>query len=172
PLTRQVAIRVGFDVGDPTFGRAISPLRGLVGLSVFKAGESALALPVAVHPIVAGIQKFLLVIIMTWLALRLIEVMSQFVRRRLPERSVITVPNAQFLTVQVENLQERDRILFNTTLRLRYETSPDQLRWVLVRIRALLDTHPRLDPDSSRVRFSGFGASSLDVELFVYVRTR
>ena len=33
-------------------------------------------------------------------------------------------------------------------------------------------SHPRLDPDSSRVRFSGFGASSLDVELFVYVRTR
>jgi MscS family membrane protein len=85
---------------------------------------------------------------------------------------VITIPNAQFLTLQVENLQERDRILFNTTLRLRYETAPDQLRWILVRVRALLDTHPRLDPDSSRVRFSGFGASSLDVELFVYVRTR
>ena len=275
PLSRRVAIRAGFDVTDPTFGKALSPLRGLVGLAVFKAGESSLALPVAVHPIVVGIQKFLLVIIMTWLALRLIEILSQIVRRRLlrrqeppsqpvidfiqrglkimvtvlavlmlleavgvqvsaliaaigvggigialaaqrtvenlfgglavvgdrpvqegdfckvgdqqgtveriglwstrlrtPERSVITIPNARFLNLQVENLQERDRILFNTTLRLRYETSPDQLRWVLVRVRALLDAHPRLDPDSSRVRFSGFGASSLDVELFVYVRTR
>jgi MscS family membrane protein len=55
---------------------------------------------------------------------------------------------------------------------LRYETSPDQLRWVLVTIRSLLDAHPRVDPDSSRARFIGFGASSLDVELFVYVRTR
>jgi MscS family membrane protein len=55
---------------------------------------------------------------------------------------------------------------------LRYETTPDQLRWVLVRLCALIDAHPRLDPDTSRVRFSGFGASSLDVELFVYVRTR
>ena len=275
PLSRRVAIRAGFDVTDPTFGKALSPLRGLVGLAVFKAGESSLALPVAVHPIVVGIQKFLLVIIMTWLALRLIEILSQIVRRRLlrrqeppsqpvidfiqrglkimvtvlavlmlleavgvqvsaliaaigvggigialaaqrtvenlfgglavvgdrpvqegdfckvgdqqgtveriglwstrlrtPERSVITIPNARFLNLQVENLQQRDRILFNTTLRLRYETSPDQLRWVLVRIRALLDAHSRLDPDSSRVRFSGFGASSLDIELFVYVRTR
>jgi len=275
PLTRRVAIRAGFDVSDPTFGRAISPLRGLVGLIVFKAGESGLALPVVVQPIVVGIQKFLLVIIMTWLALRLIEVLSQVVRWRLlrrreppnqpvidfiqrglkivvavlavlmlleavgvqvsaliaaigvggigvalaaqrtvenlfgglavvgdrpvqegdacrvgdqqgtveriglwstrlrtPERSVITIPNAQFLTLQVENFQERDRILFNTALRLRYETAPDQLRWILVRIRALLEAHPRLDPDSSRVRFSGFGASALDVELFVYVRTR
>jgi MscS family membrane protein len=275
PVTRRVAIRAGFDVSDPTFGRAISPLRGLVALVVFKAGESSLALPVAVQPIVVGVQKFVLVIIMTWLALRLIEVSSQLVRRRLlrrreppsqpiidfiqrglkivvsvlavlmlleavgvqvsaliaaigvggigvalaaqrtvenlfgglavvgdqpvqegdfcrfgeqqgtveriglwstrlrtPERSVITIPNALFLTARVENLQERDRILFNTILRLRYETSPDQLRWVLVRIRTLLDAHPRVDPDTSRARFSGFGASSLDVELFVYVRTR
>jgi MscS family membrane protein len=275
PVTRRVAIRAGFDVSDPTFGRAISPLRGLVALVVFKAGESSLALPVAVQPIIVGVQKFVLVIVMTWLALRLIEVSSQLVRRRLlrrreppsqpiidfiqrglkivvsvlavlmlleavgvqvsaliaaigvggigvalaaqrtvenlfgglavvgdqpvqegdfcrfgeqqgtveriglwstrlrtPERSVITIPNALFLTARVENLQERDRILFNTILRLRYETSPDQLRWVLVRIRTLLDAHPRVDPDTSRARFSGFGASSLDVELFVYVRTR
>ena len=93
-------------------------------------------------------------------------------RLRTPERSVITIPNALFLTARVENLQERDRILFNTIVRLRYETTPDQVRWVLVRIRALLDAHPRVDPDTSRARFSGFGASSLDIELFVYVRTR
>jgi len=275
PLTRRIAIRAGFDVSDPTFGRALSPLRGLVGLIVFKAGESSLALPVSVQPLIIGIQKFLLVIILAWLALRLIEIMSQVVRRRLlrrqeppnqpvidfitrglkivvsvlavlmlleavgvqvsaliaaigvggigialaaqrtvenlfgglavvgdrpvqegdfckvgqqqgtveriglwstrvrtPDRSVITIPNAQFLTLQVENLQERDRILFNTNLRLCYETTPDQLRWILVRTRALLDAHPRVDPDTSRVRFSGFGESSLDLELFVYVRTR
>src|SRR5215471_16948857 len=275
PLTRRIAIRAGFDVSDPTFGRALSPLRGLVGLIVFKAGESSLALPVSVQPLIIGIQKFLLVIILAWLALRLIEMMSQVVRRRLlrrqeppnqpvvdfitrglkimvsvlavlmlleavgvqvsaliaaigvggigvalaaqrtvenlfgglavvgdrpvqegdfckvgqqqgtveriglwstrvrtPDRSVITIPNAQFLTLQVENLQERDRILFNTNLRLCYETTPDQLRWILVRTRALLDAHPRVDPDTSRVRFSGFGESSLDLELFVYVRDR
>jgi len=275
PLSRRILSRAGFDVSDPTFGRAISPLRGLIALGIFKAGESSLALPATVHPLVVGVQKFVLVIIMSWLALRLIEVSSQLVRRRLlrrqeppnqpvvdfiqrglkivvsvlaalmlleavgvqvsaliaaigvggigialaaqrtvenlfgglavvgdrpvqegdfckfgdqqgtveriglwstrlrtPERSVITIPNAQFLTARVENLQERDRILFNTIVRLRYETTPDQVRWVLVRIRALLDAHPRIDPDTSRARFSGFGASSLDIELFVYVRTR
>ena len=275
PLSRRIMTRAGFDVSDPSFGRAISPLRGLIGLVVFKIGEPSLALPVSVRPLVIGVQKFVLVIVMSWLALRLIEISSQLIRRsllrrheppsqpvidfiqrglkitisvlavlmlleavgvqvsalvaaigvggigialaaqrtvenlfgglavvgdrpvqegdfcrfgnqqgtveriglwstrvRTPERSVITVPNAQFLTLLVENLQERDRMLFSTTLRLRYETSPDQLRWVLVNIRGLLDAHPRVDPDSSRARFSGFGASSLDVELFVYVRTR
>src|SRR5262249_6088794 len=99
-------------------------------------------------------------------------------RLRTPEHSVLTLPqppllpvhNSQFLTLKGETLQEPYRILFNTTLRLRYETTPDQLRWVLVSIRSLIDAHPRLDPDTSRVRFSGFGPSSLDVELFVYVR--
>ncbi|MGH7305311.1 MAG: mechanosensitive ion channel family protein, partial [Candidatus Rokuibacteriota bacterium] len=86
PLTRRVAIRAGFDVSDPAFGRALAPLRGLVGLIVFKAGEASLVLPVSVHPVVVGIQKILLVIIMSWLALRLIEVASQIVRRRLLRR--------------------------------------------------------------------------------------
>src|SRR5437867_585369 len=35
-------------------------------------------------------------------------------RLRTPDRSVITIPNARFLNLEVENLQQRDRILFNT----------------------------------------------------------
>jgi MscS family membrane protein len=40
-----------------------------------------------------------------------------------------------------------------------------------VRLRELLYAHPRIDPDPARVRFVGFGAQSLDVEVFAYVRT-
>ena len=64
PLTRRIAIRTGFDVTDPTFGKALAPLRGLVGLIAFKIGESSLALPVVVQPVIIGIQKFVLIIIM------------------------------------------------------------------------------------------------------------
>src|SRR5262249_56256797 len=66
--------------------KALAPLRGLVGLIAFKIGESSLALPVVVQPVIIGIQKFVLIVIMTWLALRLIEIMSQVVRRRLLRR--------------------------------------------------------------------------------------
>jgi MscS family membrane protein len=86
PVSRRILDRAGFDVSDPTFGRAISPIRGLIGLGIFKAGESSLALPATVHPFVVGVQKFVLVIIMSWLALRFIEVSSQLVRRRLLRR--------------------------------------------------------------------------------------
>jgi MscS family membrane protein len=86
-------------------------------------------------------------------------------------RSVVSVPNAQFLMLQVENIQRRDRILFQTTLPLRYETTPDQLRWIVVRIREMFYSHPRVDPDPARVRLTGFGAHSLDVEVFAYILT-
>ena len=92
-------------------------------------------------------------------------------RLRTPERSVVSVSNAQFVALQIENLSLRDRILFSATLPLRCETTPDQLRWLLVRLRELLYAHPRVDPDPARVRFTGFGPGALNVEVFAYVRT-
>jgi small-conductance mechanosensitive channel len=73
--------------------------------------------------------------------------------------------------MQLENLARRDRMLLKTTLELRYETTPDQLRFVLAELRRLLIAHPRVDRDPARVRFVGFGAHSLDVEVFAYVLT-
>ena len=86
-------------------------------------------------------------------------------------RTVISVPNSTFSSMALENFGPRDRILLHTTLGLRYETSPDQLRFVLVELRRLLLGHPKIDNDPARVRFVGFGSSSLDVEIFAYART-
>jgi MscS family membrane protein len=93
-------------------------------------------------------------------------------RLRAPDRTLITVPNAVLANLQIENLGGRDRLLLNLVLGLRYETTPDQLRWVLARLRGLLLAHPMVDEDPARVRLKAFGASSLDVEIFAYVATR
>ena len=73
--------------------------------------------------------------------------------------------------MQLENFTRRDRIWFHTTIGLRYETTPDQLRYVLVELKKLLVGHPRVYPDPARARFVGFGAYSLDIEIFAYVKT-
>ena len=73
--------------------------------------------------------------------------------------------------LQLENFGARDRIRFHTILGLRYETSADQLRHVLIELRRLLISHPRVSPDPARVRLVGFGAYSLDLELYAYVST-
>jgi MscS family membrane protein len=57
------------------------------------------------------------------------------------------------------------------TIGLRYETTPDQLRWVLVELKRLLLSHPKVSPDPARVRFTKLGASSLDIEIFAFVKT-
>ncbi len=94
------------------------------------------------------------------------------VRLRGIDRTVIAVPNAEFCQIQLVNFTRRDAILLQTRLGLRYETTPDQLRLVLARLRELLIRHPKVSPDPARVRFVEYGASSLDVEIFAYVNTR
>ena len=92
-------------------------------------------------------------------------------RIRGEDRTLTTIPNAALAKMPIVNLSQRDRLLIQTVIGLRYETSPEQLRYVLVKLRELLLGHPRVDSDSIRVRFIGFGASSLDVQVTGYVMT-
>ena len=99
------------------------------------------------------------------------EIGVRSTRVRTLDRTLVTVANADFSAMQLENFAERDRIWYHPTLGLRYETSPDQMRTILARVRRMLLEHERVDPDPARVRFKSFGASSLDIEVFAYVRT-
>ncbi len=69
------------------------------------------------------------------------------------------------------NLTRRDRMVFRPTLALRGETTCDQLRFVLARLRELLLAHPRVTDDPARVRFASFEGSALNVEIFAYADT-
>ncbi len=99
------------------------------------------------------------------------EIGLRSTRVRTLDRTVITIPNAEFAKLQLENFTRRDRILLKTTLGVRYETTPAQLRLLPTRLREMLLAHPKVLNDPLRVRFAGFGAYSLDFELFAYVRT-
>lgn len=92
-------------------------------------------------------------------------------RVRTLDRTVVTIPNAQFASLELENFAARDRIWLHPMLGLRYETTAEQLRYVLVELKKMLLAHPKVDPNPARVRFVGFGAYSLDLEVFAYVRT-
>jgi small-conductance mechanosensitive channel len=85
------------------------------------------------------------------------------------DRTVITVPNAEFSKREIVNFANRDRILMEATLRLRYDTSEDQLRYLLTKLWELLVAHPAILDREARVRFSGFATDSLNVDIFGYV---
>jgi MscS family membrane protein len=92
-------------------------------------------------------------------------------RIRTLERTLVTIPNAEFSAMQIENFARRDRVFLSTRIGVRYETTPDQLRYLLIELKAMLLAHPKVDPDPARVRFANFGQYSLDIDLFAYVRT-
>ena len=99
------------------------------------------------------------------------EVGLRSTRVRTLDRSVVSIPNGEFASMQLENFSRRDRMWLHVMLGLRYETTPDQLRAVLERVHRLLRAHSRVDPEPARIRFVGFGAYSLDCEIFAYVLT-
>src|SRR5690606_31289040 len=90
---------------------------------------------------------------------------------RTNERTIVTIPNGDFSSEKIENYAHRDRFLFHNILGLRYETTPDQIRYVLVEVRSLLYGHPKVSPDPARIRFLEYGSSSLNLEIFSYIDT-
>ncbi len=93
-------------------------------------------------------------------------------RLRTLQRTLVSIPNSAVMNEKVINLSARDRILYNPTIGLVYGTTVEQLMFVIDEIRKLLLTHPRVFQETQRVRFRGFGAYSLDIEVMAWVLTR
>jgi MscS family membrane protein len=93
-------------------------------------------------------------------------------RVRTDARTELSIPNGALATMNIENFTRRDKILFNPVLAIRYETSGDQLRYLLAEIRRMLYEHPKIESDSASIRFANFDSSSLRLEIAGYVLTR
>ena len=83
--------------------------------------------------------------------------------------NVLAIPNSQFAELQLDNYNDARYIWIRQKLRLRYETSADQLKFILAKLREMLFAHPKvLVP---RVRLIGFGDDALTVEILAYSDT-
>lgn len=90
-------------------------------------------------------------------------------RIRTGERSVVTIPNGVLAATNIENFAHRDRFLFDPVFEFRLDTTPDQIRFLLVELRAILYAHPCVNPDPAKIRFTGFGSSSVKLEVYAYI---
>jgi len=90
-------------------------------------------------------------------------------RLRTPERTLIAIPNGTMATATLENLRFRDKFLCQQTIRLRYDLSPDHVRYVLGKIQDLLRADPKVEDATARVRFVRFAEYALEVEIFCYI---
>ena len=82
--------------------------------------------------------------------------------------SQVTLPNASLVRATVDNYGRRRYRRWNTTLAIQYDTTPDQILAFTEGIRELVRTHPFTRKDYFQVRCREFGASSLDILLYVF----
>ena len=99
------------------------------------------------------------------------EIGLRSTRIRTLARSIVTVPNAQFARLHIENLASRDRILLRDTVKVRWETGPDALRRVLEGIRTMILAHERMANDPVRVRLITLGQYAFEIEIYAYAAT-
>jgi len=87
--------------------------------------------------------------------------------------TLTTVPNGDLAKMHVTNYSMRNKCFFHHVLSIRYETTPGQCEWLLEAMRRRLAAHPMVEesPGMPRVRLTGFGNSSIEIELRAYVLT-
>ena len=90
-------------------------------------------------------------------------------RIRTNERTLVTIPNGDFSSREIENFAKRDRFLFNPTIGVEYGISAGQLRRAVEIIEQILRDHHLIEKDGLRARFAHFGESSLDIEIWSYI---
>jgi MscS family membrane protein len=73
--------------------------------------------------------------------------------------------------MNIENLGQRDRILFKHVIGVKYGMESGGMRGLLDELRELLEKDERISAEGRRVQFLKFGTYSLDIELFAYVLT-
>ena len=100
------------------------------------------------------------------------DITLRSVRLRTIEQTLLSVPAGILSQSNVENFATRGKILVQSTLRLQYGATADQLRLVLNRIRTLLADRPDIETATSRIRLVDFGERAIELELFAYVLTR
>ena len=90
-------------------------------------------------------------------------------RLRTYERTLLSIPNGIMASAVVENLRFRDKFLCQQVIRLRYDLSPDHVRFVLEEIGELLRENPKIEDSSARARFLRFADYALEVEIYCYI---
>jgi MscS family membrane protein len=81
------------------------------------------------------------------------------------DRSVISVPNAEFAKMQLVNFTARDHIPLAITLTLQPDIAPRPLRKLLDRLHRVLTDHPRLANEPASARLSSATPSAITVEV-------
>ncbi len=84
--------------------------------------------------------------------------------------SVISIPNADLATKEVDNMGKREYRRIRAVLGITYDTPPEKMEAFLEGIKNIIKANPHTRKDYYHVVFSGYGDSSLEILLYVFLK--
>lgn len=92
-------------------------------------------------------------------------------RIRTLTRTMVSIPNSNFASMNLENFSLRDKILFNPTLQIKRGTTKEQLTHCMAALEDMLKKDKRVEAGPTPLRITGLTAATYAVEIFAYVLT-
>lgn len=99
------------------------------------------------------------------------EIGMRSTRIRTFAQTVVSIPNRQLANEVIENFSRMPKRRISFKLGVTYDTTPAMLEEAIERIRDILREHPEVDQSFWLVKFTEFGASSLDIFLYYFTNT-
>ncbi len=100
------------------------------------------------------------------------EIGLRTTRLRTLANTIIAIPNGRLANEPIDNISARHKILYRPILRLRYDTTPEQILQIIDNISELFGSHNRILQDNHRVRFKEIADDALLVEVYAYLDTK
>lgn len=91
-------------------------------------------------------------------------------RVRQLDQALVVVPNNRLANSAILNWSHLAKRRLDYTLNLKHNTSPDDLRNLLDRLRVLLKSQETIEPNSVVVNFINFGVNSLEILIRGYIK--
>ncbi|MCY6372717.1 mechanosensitive ion channel family protein [Clostridium ganghwense] len=87
------------------------------------------------------------------------------------DKALVTEPNSTLANAPIINWTRRNMRRINFTLGVTYDTSKEQLKNCINRIREMLIKDPEISNETILVNFDNFGDSSLDIFIYCFTNT-
>jgi MscS family membrane protein len=93
-------------------------------------------------------------------------------RIRTFDKTLVTIPNSKLASSIIENMDARPIRRVKMTIGVTYETSAEQMQQAVEAIRDILKNNQNVDQGYWLVNFTEFGASSLDIFVYYFTRSK
>lgn len=143
---------------------------GIAGLAISLAAQSTLSNLIAGITLVLerpfGIGDY---VVLGSMEGTVEEISFRSTRLRTPDKVLITVENSKVCAEYIQNMTGRTNRLWEFTIGVTYDTSREKIEQLTADLVALLQADPLVQPGSAQVVLANFSASSIDLNVRVYV---